>query len=100
MSNIEFKNGYRGGERTDSGVLQVGKSAFVNGCNNMEEIRDGKHAEHIRLGRSTNQRNRLVRKSGFGEYRTTNVAATLKANGGDLGGGTESLILRNMESGR
>lgn len=45
------------------------------------------------LARRVDDRSRVVRKSSFGHYEETDQGGTLKAHGGDIGGGPENLAL-------
>lgn len=44
------------------------------------------------MARRVDDRSRVVRKSSFGHYEETDQGGTLKAHGGDIGGGSENLV--------
>lgn len=50
------------------------------------------------LARRMDDREQVVRKSSFGHYEETEQGGTLKAKGGDIGGGSENLVAHTLTS--
>lgn len=96
----QTRQGVAGGAPDGSGIVGAITRRFSKGVNSTIDepliVSPSPDSDGVRasdgLARRMDDRERVVRKSSFGHYEETEQGGTLKAYGGDIGGGSENLV--------